>query len=82
MILPTKHTNFAQSLLGLAGALLAALQRPQKVETLWATFQSLNDSQLLPAYHTYEDFILALDFLYLAGAIRLDGAGDICRETN
>lgn len=81
MILPTKHTNFAQSLLGLAGTLLSLLAKPQKVEELWTTFQTINDTSLLPAYHTYEDFILALDFLYLGGAVHLAESGDIYRET-
>ena len=62
--------------------LLTFLESPRKVENLWAEFQKINDSQVLPAYHAYEHFILALDFLYLAGALHLDEDGNIGREAN
>jgi hypothetical protein len=60
MIRPAKHIAFSESLLGLAAVLVTLLQRPKKLEELWADFQRINDSQLLPAYHSEESFVLAL----------------------
>ena len=41
----------------------------------------INQSDILPAYHTFENFIAALDFLYLSGAISYSTAGELTRET-
>ncbi|MEQ1750801.1 MAG: ABC-three component system middle component 6 [Prosthecobacter sp.] len=81
MILPTKHIMFSESLLGLGAVLISLLPVGAKVETLWDSFQKINQSDLLPAYHTFENFIAALDFLYLSGAIAYTSTGELIRET-
>lgn len=81
MILPTKHIMFSESLLGLGAVLVSLLPAHTKVETLWDRFQKINQSDLLPAYHTFENFIAALDFLYLSGAITYSTTGELIRET-
>lgn len=81
MIMPTKHITFSESLLGLGAVLLSLMPDTIKVEALWDQFQKVNESDLLPAYHSFENFIAALDFLYLAGAISYSSTGDMIRET-
>jgi len=65
MILPTKHISFGHSLLGIGSVLLKELSYPQSVTTLW------NKVHLCGGIGSYERFILALDMLYLLGAIEL-----------
>jgi hypothetical protein len=77
MILPTKYKNFSQSLLGLAGILLQLLRSPKTLDELWVEFQILNDSSSMPAFHSFEDFVLALDFLFVAGTISSGHNGEI-----
>lgn len=65
MILPTKHISFSHSLLGVGATLLKELSRPLSVTELWdkvRTFKGVG---------SYQRFILALDMLYLLGAIEL-----------
>lgn len=63
MILPTKHITYDLSLIGISSGLLRKLDRPQTVSLLWQSFQS-PERQV-----TFNSFILALDFLYLSGAL-------------
>lgn len=66
MILPTKHISTGNSLLGMGAALLAALDRPRTVTSLW------DEARGWPETATFERFTLALDLLYACGAIFLD----------
>jgi hypothetical protein len=66
MILPTKHVSQETSLLGLGGALLALLDEPRTVTGLWDRARRNHH------FGTFARFVLALDLLYLVGAIDLD----------
>lgn len=82
MILPTKHISFSESLLGLGAVLMTLIDGNVKVEELWERFQSVNQTDVLPAYHNFESFISALDFLFLAGAISYSTDGGLTREAD
>ena len=65
MILPTKHISEEQSLLGVITIVLKYLERPQTVTSLW---EKLRNEQVVG---TFERFVLALDLLYIIGAVNL-----------
>ena len=65
MILPTKHISEEQSLLGVIAIVLRYLERPQTVTSLW---EKLRNEQVVG---TFERFVLALDLLYIIGAVNL-----------
>lgn len=65
MILPTKHISTARSLLNLGATLLQRLKRPKTVAGLWDQVREL------PEVGTFQRFVLALDFLYMLGAVDL-----------
>jgi hypothetical protein len=65
MILPDKHTNLDQSILGGGAALLAQLTRPLTVTGLWEQSKAHVD------IGNFERFVLTLDFLYAVGAVDL-----------
>lgn len=66
MILPTKYISPARSLLGVGGVLLARLDRPRTVPALW------DSVRVVPEVGTFERFALALDLLYILGAVELE----------
>lgn len=66
MILPNKYISEKESLLGLGGAILQAMNKPNTITALW------EKSRTIPEVGSFERFLLALDFLYLIGAIELD----------
>lgn len=65
MILPSKHISQDWALIGIGAILLKKVSRPQTVTSLWETVREEK------TIGTFERFVLALDMLYLAGAIVL-----------
>ena len=62
MILPTKHILIRDSLLGVGAELLRKLAEPCTVSDFWTKSRSVHDM-------TYKRFVMALDLLYLIGAV-------------
>ena len=69
MILPTKHMRPARCLLGVGAEVLDILQRPMTVSALW---DRVRDKRARPpaAPIAYAWFVLALDLLYMIGAVQ------------
>jgi hypothetical protein len=73
VILPSKHLSLNRSLLSVGGRVLAALSEERTVSGLW------NDLKNPPSFASngeqveisFDWFVLALDFLFTAGAIEL-----------
>lgn len=75
MILPTKHTPETITLLGLGATVLDNLKTPRTINDVWTLIRKKEDSV------SYCYFILALDFLYIIGAIEYEN-GRITRCSN
>ena len=83
MLIPTKHINFSQSLIGLSTVLLKIIKKPITVEDLINMYYtSYNDSPKLPWNHSVDNVLLAISFLYMIEKISLSKEGFIIRETN
>lgn len=65
MILPTKHVPPRKAILGVAAILLQPIRASPTVSDLWAQVRSN------PDVGTFERFVLALDLLFLLGAVDL-----------
>jgi hypothetical protein len=72
MLLPQKHLRLSDSIIGLASYLLETLDSPTSIDNIWLKFQKVSGTSKFPAYHPFENFILALDFLFLISVIRED----------
>jgi hypothetical protein len=66
MILPSKHLPQERALLTVGANLLAVLERPMTVSALWQSLQQEDYAGL-----SFDWFVLALDLLYLLGAVQL-----------
>lgn len=77
MILPTKHTTFSESLLGLGSFVLQQLERnPKSFDSLWREFCDAKKNNKYPFPHSLENFSSALLLLYSLGLID-ENNGDI-----
>lgn len=65
MILPTKHIPVQHALIGVGALVLGHLQRPVTISALWERVRREE------AVSTFDRFVLALDLLFLLGAIEL-----------
>jgi len=63
MILPTKYIQESHTLLAVGGIVLSKLKRPCTLTSLW------ENTRKIPQIGTYERLVLALNMLYILGAI-------------
>jgi hypothetical protein len=72
VILPSKHLSQERALLTIGGQILQHLRQPRTVSALWEELTLRTENSL---YSTsplnYDGFVLALDLLYLIGAIEI-----------
>lgn len=71
MILPTKHMPTDRALLGVGGNILKALATPKTVSALWDDIRSTGMQGKRSASIDYKWFILAVDMLFMLGAVEL-----------
>jgi hypothetical protein len=72
MILPTKHLPPDRALLSVGGQLLGCLREPMTVSRLWDEVRIHRGDRAGPAPINYDWFVLALDLLFIVGAVELD----------
>ena len=75
MILPSKHIRLSESLLGVGGFVIAQCVKPRTVDSLWYALGEAYDSGQFPAYHTFDNLVLAISFLYSIGAVEMTDDG-------
>lgn len=78
MILPTKHLNFSESLLGFGGYILKCLEAPKTIDELWNKYQSDFDNGLYYAKHGFDNLVSAIIFLFAIGAV-VEKEGEITK---
>ena len=68
MVLPNKHVPVDRSLVGLGGEILTILaDNPRSVSATWEDLRESHRSV------SFEQFALAASFLFLLGAVELEG---------
>lgn len=72
MILPTKHVRADRALIGIGSEHLGLLRKPMTVSSLWDAFRRQRGKLPGMAPITYDWFVLALDLLYVIGAVTID----------
>ena len=82
MLMPSKHIRLSESIFGLAAFLLQILAAPKNLDNLWAEFCKINNTRTLPAYHSFDNYVLALDFLFSVGLIEQTTSGEVQRASN
>lgn len=81
MILPSKHLSRDRALLTVGARILKHLSRPKTVSAIWEELPHPKDGgqNIVPPLR-YDAFVLALDLLFLIGAIELHD-GLLVRKT-
>lgn len=79
MVLPDKHIGFAESLIGLGSFILQDLINPKDVDLLWKSFEKVRGNEF-PAFHSFDNLVLAVDMLFAIGAVELLDDGKLVRN--
>jgi len=82
MIMPAKHINFSESLLGFGSYILQNLSEPKSVDELWQKYQKDLQDGLYFAKHSFDNLIMTLLFLYSIDAIREESGKVLKNETH
>lgn len=69
MILPTKHTNIDQSLLGFGSYILQIVDEFSTIDTLWKEYLNDLNNNRYSAKHSFDNLLLTLIFLFSINAI-------------
>lgn len=73
MILPSKHLSRDRALLTVGARVLQTLSQPKTISSIWEELQKNSAGGNGPPPLRYDGFVLALDILFLIGAIEIQG---------
>lgn len=79
MLLPDKHISISESILGLGCIVLELLTSYKDIDELNIEIGQLQRKGEIEAYHSYENTVLAVSFLYTIGVIDKDNMGRLYR---
>ena len=82
MIMPAKHINFSESLLGFGSYILQNLSEAKSVDELWQKYQQDLQNELYFAKHSFDNLIMTILFLYSIDAVKEENAKVVKNETH
>jgi hypothetical protein len=71
MILPSKHLSRDRALLTVGARVLQNLSQPKTISSVWEELRQNSDRSKGSPSLRYDGFVLALDLLFLIGAIEM-----------
>ncbi len=76
--LPKKHISLSESYIGLGAFILEVLSVPMNIDVCW---EKLNNSYIkkgkISKKHSFDNYVLTLDLLYVLNAIDINQKGEI-----
>lgn len=69
MLVPAKHINFSESLLGFGSYLLSNLDKPKTIDEIWNQYLSDVEKKLYFSNHSFDNLMLTIIFLFSIGSI-------------
>ena len=84
MLMPKKHVNLSESLIGIGGIILQCLGKNTKsLDTIISyTNQIMDNNKNRKIYNNIDSILLAIDYLYSIGAIDINEEGGIYNVFN
>lgn len=82
MILPKKQVSINESFFGFGGFLLQQLSKPMTVDELWGFYKDSYSNKKYPVKFSFDQYIMALDYLFIIGAIKKNEEGLLCYEAD
>ena len=84
MLMPKKHINISESLIGIGGIILQCLGKSIKTidSIISYTNQMIDNNKNRTIYNNVDSILLAIDYLYSIGAIDINEEGGIYNVFN
>ena len=77
MILPKKQLSVSESFF-----LLQQLSKPMTIDDLWEYYKEEYSNKRYSTKFSFDQYIMALDYLFIIGAIEKNERGLLCYETD
>ena len=83
-LLPEKHVQTSESLLGIGALLLSLLAAgPKNLDALWSEVKEIDFiKRRVHGTITFDRIVLAVDFLFAVGAVQLNRQGQLEHASN
>ncbi|MDP8240404.1 MAG: hypothetical protein P9X24_15040 [Candidatus Hatepunaea meridiana] len=65
----------SESIIGFGSFVLKSLDKPKSIDSIWSEFENVRNSDEYPAYQSFDNLILTIDFLYTIGLLELHNDG-------
>ena len=82
MILPKKQLSVSESFFGFGAFLLQQLSKPMTIDDLWEYYKEEYSNKRYSTKFSFDQYIMALDYLFIIGAIEKNERGSLCYETD
>lgn len=82
MILPRKQLSMSESLFGFGAFLLEQLHDGKTVEELWEYYINAYNNKIYNVKFSFDQYIMALDYLFIIGTIEKDDDGVLRYEAH
>ena len=84
MLMPKKHINISESLIGIGGKILQCVGKNIKTidSIISYTNQMIDNNKSRTIYNNVDSILLAIDYLYSIGAIDINEEGGIYNVFN
>lgn len=82
MILPKKQLSISESFFGFGAFLLQRLSKPMTIDELWEYYKDSYANKTYSVKFSFDQYIMALDYLFIIGAIKKDERGRLCYEVD
>ncbi|MEI3587381.1 MAG: ABC-three component system middle component 6 [Lachnospiraceae bacterium] len=82
MILPKKQLSVSESFFGFGAFLLRQLSKPMTIDDLWEYYKEAYSKERYLTKFSFDQYIMALDYLFIIGAIEKNERGLLCYETD
>lgn len=82
MILPKKQLSINESYFGFGAFLLQYIDSPISIDDLWGYYKDAYTNKKYSVKFSFDQFIMALDYLFIIGAIQETERGLLCYETS
>ena len=84
MLMPKKHINLSESLIGIGGIILQSLgKRIMSLDEIISdTDQTINNNKDKKIYNNIDNILLTIDYLYSIGIIDINDEGGIYNVFN
>lgn len=79
MLLPDKYISVAQSILSVGAYVLRHIDDPASPDELYALLRADILDGSYPANQSFDNLLLAIDYLYMTGVVEMDQSGRIYR---